>query len=389
MSFSLATESKILLKYFSKQNNANTYLDSKHIFRKIYQDIYSAHNNVQHIKPTDVKVNVNIPLNSHVVGSLIPSNIKVNVEQMSYNLSYNYILLDRPINVYFFFNDQPTKKMIKKYTNFSKLMLIWLYICINSNSVCSNALNIYIYLTKHLKKLPTHEETLDVINANTAFTAHCSSIVIFREEEWFKVFIHETMHNFNLDFSLMNDDYKSKILELFNVQSNVNLYESYVEFWARIMNCCFIAFISSKNEQIFVRNVNELIANEIQYSTFQMVKVLNYMDLTYDTLCNNDDESMEKYHENTNILAYYIIASILMNNYTDFLNLCDSTNDIIYNFKKTKKNIFLFCNFIKIYYLSEKIINNVLNMERKMSRWTSNNSSFILNNLRMTIYELK
>jgi len=276
-------------------------------------------------------------------------------------------------------------------------MFTWLYICSQSNltDLCSTSLNIYIYLTSNLKELPTqHNLTLGVNNANTALTAKCSNIIIFRKEEWFKVFIHETMHNFNLDFSLINDDYKIKILKLFNVNSDVNLYESYVEFWARILNCCFISFLSSKNLNNFISKTKQLISNEIYYSTFQLVKVLNYMNLNYYELCHNKNKTKQQYSEETNILSYYIITTILINNYEDFLFWCDENNSSLYNFKKTIKNINNFCNFIKIYYLQENLLNNISKCENiffSLTEKINKNSSinFILNNLRMTIYELQ
>ena len=58
-------------------------------------------------------------------------------------------------------------------------------------------------------------DIIDQIHVNTGFTTTCpvdSEIVIFREEEWFKVFIHETFHNFALDFSDMNNSACHKIV---------------------------------------------------------------------------------------------------------------------------------------------------------------------------------
>ena len=65
---------------------------------------------------------------------------------------------------------------------------------------------IYTYILLHLSKsLPdTNTSTLGPDNVNTAFTLACSpnsEMVIFRREEWKKVFIHETFHTYGLDFS--------------------------------------------------------------------------------------------------------------------------------------------------------------------------------------------
>jgi L-rhamnose isomerase len=72
---------------------------------------------------------------------------------------------------------------------------------------------IYIYHTSLLKILPnTNVDILNENNVNTAFTRTCpsnSEIVVFRKEEWFKVFIHETFHSFGIDFASMNTSTKS------------------------------------------------------------------------------------------------------------------------------------------------------------------------------------
>ena len=111
------------------------------------------------------------------------------------------------------------------------------------------------------------------------FTTTCpkdSEIVIFRKEEWFKVLIHESFHNFALDFSDMNTYECTKdILSIFPVNSEVNLYESYTEFWAEIMNALFCSFFNLKsktNFDDFLSNFEFFINFERTYSFFQLVK---------------------------------------------------------------------------------------------------------------------
>jgi hypothetical protein len=135
--------------------------------------------------------------------------------------------------------------------------------------------------TVGLKEFPeTNIQILDQENVNTAFTRTCpknSEIIVFRKEEWFKSFLHETFHNFGLDFSDMNNNScNSKILEIFPVNSEVNLFESYTEFWARIMNILFCSFVSMKDkndEKEFLSNVEVFVNFERAYSFFQVVKV--------------------------------------------------------------------------------------------------------------------
>jgi hypothetical protein len=197
---------------------------------------------------------------------------------------------------------------------------MWLYILTEyANKECSKQITIYFYFTTHEKILPVSNiDILDEIHINTAFTTTCpsnSEIVIFRKEEWFKVLIHETFHNFGLDFSDINNDVcVQEIRDLFQVKSDVNLYESYAETWAEIINVSFCSFIKLKNKNSiddFLHNFQEFMIYEMNYSYFQLIKVLDFMGIQYkDLCCNNSKSIMMKetlYKENTNVLAYYVI----------------------------------------------------------------------------------
>ena len=53
------------------------------------------------------------------------------------------------------------------------------------------------------------------------------------------------------------------------------------------------------------------------------------------------------FKEKTNILAYYVIKTILLNNYNGFLEWCKTHNFSILQFNKTNKNITDYCVFIE------------------------------------------
>ena len=79
------------------------------------------------------------------------------------------------------------------------------------------------------------------------FTARCggdkNGVVIYRKEEWFKVFLHETMHYFAFDENLDNNELIDEISDFFLLKKKIKVYEAYCEFWSRIMNSVFIAFM--------------------------------------------------------------------------------------------------------------------------------------------------
>jgi hypothetical protein len=285
-------------------------------------------------------------------------------------------------------------------------MLVWLYIVdMYSSKKCASQLKIFVYHTSLLKNLPgSNIEILNENNVNTAFTRTCpidSEIVVFRKEEWFKVFMHETFHNFGLDFSGMNlTSCNEKILEIFPVNSEVNLFESYTEFWARIMNALFCSFINMKDKNDvdeFLTNSEFFINFERIFAFFQMVKVLEFMSLTYKDLYKKTgmSQNMRKtlYKEDTNVLSYYVVTLVLLNSYQDFLSWCNTNNIAILNFKKTTKNLDEFCKFIEKKYKTKNMLEGVECTEKllhrvKRSTRKQKDILYLLNNLRMTICEM-
>jgi hypothetical protein len=235
---------------------------------------------------------------------------------------------------------------------------------------------------------------------NTAFTTTCSKdseIVIFRKEEWLKVFIHETFHNFGLDFSTLNNNQTHECIHnIYKVKSSINAYEAYTEFWAEIINALFCSYYDTPNNDIntFLSNCEFYINFERIYSTFQLVKTLDFMGLQYNDLYSNSKQSEiireNLYKENTNVLAYYIIKTVLMNNYTGFLSWCKTNNLLLLDFKKTTGNQKQFCEFIEKNYKKQSLINNIHQSEIFLSKLKKKKEAnqFILTNMRMSILEL-
>jgi hypothetical protein len=267
-------------------------------------------------------------------------------------------------------------------------ILTWLYMIYDykqsvSGSGCNPPKNLhcFFYLSSHKKQFPINNRSLNQspnilseINANTAFTSTCAmnvnEIVIFRMEEWFKVFIHETIHTFGLDFSDMSglilEQTKMKMLDIFKVKSDVNLYEAYTEFWAEIINIMFCSLYVNKIERYnilfpskteFYDNTIKLLNLESIFSIIQMNSILHFMDLNYEDLYNSKTSRLrEKYKERTNILSYYVIKNILLTHSNDFFDWILNNNVGAHNFlsfvyfKKTKKYMNDFCHFILAYH---------------------------------------
>ena len=419
----ISKKSKLLMSFFTKSKYINHIEQTQrtdNILTRLYHDILNAHNfllkskqtrgaNFYSITTKKIHSSTQITRPQNFGVHSFPEQVRKHIDEMSLTeLCYTFSLFNRNIKLFFITEEDHIELKLEEYNKHVDSIIMWLHI-INeyASRQCSSNLAVYFYFTSLEKMLPTSNiQVLDENNVNTAFTTTCpkdSEIVVYRKEEWFKVFIHESFHNFALDFSDMNNaECKSRILDIFPVQSEVNLYESYTEFWAEIMNALFCSFISLKdknNIEEFLSNSEFFINFERTYSFFQLTKALRFMGLSYtDLYSKNIHRTVLRetlYKEKTNVLSYYVIKTILMNNYQDFLFWCNKNNLSLLQFKKTTKNQIEYCKFIERNYKKNTMLDGVEQSQKflnvlysKNTNRRQTNDSYILSNLRMSICEL-
>lgn len=211
---------------------------------------------------------------------------------------------------------------------------------------CSKELDVYLYFTPFKKNLPdTPSSTVGPQHSNTGFTTSCTAnlskngskdrteIIIYRYEEFFKVLLHETMHNLDLDFGHMTDEVT--VDHLFpGIKHDIILSETYAETWARLLNVAFYCYYNIlgghggyKKYQLAVQRC---LATERAFSLYQATNVLAHMGLTLPQILSTDAtvKSLvsKKYSEDTNVFAYYILAGLTMLEADLFLQWCKDTN---------------------------------------------------------------
>jgi hypothetical protein len=407
----LSKQSKELMLFFSKNKHLNFVKltnKTKTILRELYNEIQQANNYVKKqmkykytIKKILSATQITKPLNFN--SKSFPEIVRKHIDEvMMSEICYSFSLYDRNVKVYFIVENDNIALEIQQYNKYIETIATWLYILnMYASKECATTLNIYFYFTSLEKNLPNSNiHVLDEINVNTAFTTTCpsdSEIVVFRKEEWLKVFIHETFHNFSLDFSIMNCDIIHQcIMNIYKVNSYINAFEAYTEFWAEIMNALFCSYYATTNNNIneFLSNCEFYINLERTYSLFQLVKTLDFMGLQYKDLYSNTKQSIilreNLYKENTNVLSYYIIKTVLINNYQGFLNWCKTNNLSLLNFKKTIGNQKQFCKFIEKNYKTQSLLDGIHESHNFLSKIKKKkeNNKFILSNMRMSICEL-
>lgn len=247
-------------------------------------------------------------------------------------------------------------------------MYLWLYvinvIATDNSKSCSRFIDITVFLVDVPKELPViGSEIIGPEHVNSGYTYTCkeyNEIVIYRDEEWFKVFVHETFHSYGLDFSSYNmDKYQERLYKMFNINEEILIYEAYCETWARVINIMMHNFLDHPNQRFssFKKICIEDLQKEAVHSMTQSCKVLKYMGLSYKILISKDESlkkcSLTLYKEKSNVFCYYILTSLLLFFLDDLMKWCCEHNYDCLCIPKNIKSIDRFIEFIEKRYNNE------------------------------------
>jgi len=320
-------------------------------FKLIYKQIKQSYLEVIKIKLNKKVINNNYKLKTN---KFISKNI-VNSINNTVKEYYNFSCKLNDLNVNINYAKLQSDYNIEKIKNDIYNILACLYLI---KSFCKksdfNNINIYLYKTKFSKHLPQNNvKILDCEHVNSGYTLLGNSyrdLIIYREEEWFKVFIHECFHAFKLDFNgELSKEASDKINKIIPIKNTIKIEEAYSETWAKILNCCIYSYTTTHNVKKFIKTCVLILKYEIYYSIIQMNKVLLYNNIIYDYINDNKTNkiNLSTYIEKSNVFSYYVISTILLFNYREFIKLTLENNETICNFNKTTENIDNLVSFIE------------------------------------------
>ena len=325
-----------------------------------------------------------------VYESLDSVEIKQHIEQLDKTVTQVKLLVGaRSYNLHFVL-PSGSKIVIAKCLF---MMNMWLHIVDKfAGNVCSKNVDVYLYLTDLKKLLPAGQrQTIELEHVNTAFTTCCSDrteIFIFRKEEWFKVFVHECFHNMGMDFDITTSKSQNLLQAIFQLQSKCHLDESYCEMWAETVNILLINAATKKSFEECLPVIERQIHQERIFSLFQAAKVLNHFGLGYSDLIENTPEKgtlRRNYKETTEAFCYFVLKSLLMFNFNDFVEWiflnCKSIK-----FKENQLNKFV--NDLIVQKHNEmKFLKSMKAMHTFFE--SSRRKSFLTSTLRMSAVELE
>ncbi len=313
-----------------------------YFIKLLYTLIYKASN-----QPTNYTLTIEENVIIHAEENhYLPKNIRLHINETSYTL-YKIIfkIKDIIINVKLYAN----KININKYIYFIKLIL---NMCVNESIGSKNNFDITFYLTSFEKNKPT--SSIDPEHINSGYCKSNGEVVIFRKEEWFKVFIHECFHLFCLDFNEVEIDFKKIFSILFFIKSDFLFFESLVEYWARTINISIVSFFTKKNisyeEFELLMEVN--LSIEQIYSVIQMKNMLSDLNISYTDMitkpCN--------YTETTNAFCYYVLSALLFSHYEQTMAWFVEHNQTLLQFTKNTEHVYLFYQYIRSIYKSPEFL---------------------------------
>lgn len=295
-------------------------------------------------------------------------------------------------------------KIDKFFKDRIKLIYLWLHVSNKyRDSNCSNTITIYIYLSDLYKTLPEKGKQLEEFNVNTAITTSCiknGKIYIYREEEWFKVLIHETFHVFGLDFtnrSHVQTDYQQimdkKVSDFISIKTDLRFFETYCEINAEWLNILFYTYFNSfgqTNENI-LKSFYKNLVYEKMFSIIQSEKILNHYGVNYMDIFNTDSNNIEninkKYKEKTYCLSYIILKSIYMFNLENLFEWNHIKNGNSLRIKLTEENTNSFADILKQNYNNPEYL-KFLNKSREWLIRNENKNNIETKTCRMSLFEI-
>jgi len=289
------------------------------------------------------------------------------------------------VHLYYGLGNKPSQTLLTK--QFEKIFVWYYFISRFSSEECSKRVNLHIYNIDEKKVFPEHGEPIGSFHVNSAFTTSCmpeTSVYIYRNEEWYKVLMHESFHNFGLDFSSLDENYGNQpILSLFpHVEAkSIRIYESYCETWATFFNAFMHGFFSTQkkeNVSLILKKTKSMICDECIFSIMQTVRILNHYGFTYSSFIRKFADS-KKMVEHTNVFSYYILKSILLCQFDHFFTWSKRNNESILVFRKNYKTVEEYIQLIAKLY-------NKPEFQMKIKYVEQLKKSPLKNSLRMTFH---
>jgi len=251
----------------------------------------------------------------------------------NYTIKYNDLELELSINT------NNCNKVSKNYN-----LIISRALILGAIHKKNHSLNINIWFTKMKKRLPKDDKLLGPCEINSG-SSYINNISLWREEEYQKLILHETIHNYNIDFRLPPSN-KSVIFELFNINPNIEIrfFESYTEIIACIVNCILCSYEMGKDYDYCLNLLNI----ELNFSIFQLSKILVFYGFENIRDFYQKYDGKDRFKQTTSVFSYFFVKLVFLYNLDELIEFIDDNCDGLVFPNNQSKIDNLFDLFIKL-----------------------------------------
>jgi hypothetical protein len=277
---------------------------------------------------TNAKISATIidRLNYIQNGVFVSLDIKLYIEN---NIdSWEYYTFPH-MNMDFFYSSKinilKKNKIIKNFYIISK----WIYELFGNSTQKIN----FVYFDTPLKKeINKSYNFLSSQNVNSGLSSSGKILMVWRNEESSKVFIHELIHYLDKDVKYDNNFNDIIKVNLGNIQYPILINETITELQAQFFHTIYISTIIDKTTNTTNINTFKTIYNcEQIFSWYQFVKIMDF----YDIKKFKEEYLVEKFNQSSNVFSYYILKSILGIKFGDIIFKLDHINNLINSTKST------------------------------------------------------
>ena len=315
------------------------------------------------------------------------------------NKNLKIIIYDEKINIFYDIYFQKLEDILEFLKQLDILIRITIFIFYEINTSDNNKIDCNFFLTDIKKKINWDlNETLGINHVNSGLTSKsfvkknaCDKntyILIWRKEELFKVYIHELIHFFDIDFNHLNNN-KKIFAENFCLSKEIKLIpnEAITDFTAIILKSVFYSHYEKKY------TLEKILQYEIKFILFQAIKILKYYNYnSWDDFSKKDSKECRiLFTQKSSIFSYYILKALMFFNFNKTINLLKQINNkesFYLNYNSNPNN------FSKIIELQINSVKNGDSFQKLFQRVVESfnfkrySNKKIVNTIRMSLFEL-
>jgi hypothetical protein len=310
--------------------------------------------NISNLCKRMILMTENIQLNKHIKAEnkiiyvqnekLFPNRFmcKQVEKYVSDNKFYKVIYDTKLFNISLYFVNSPKDREIQDIIRY----IINIALIVSTLSSFRTPIKITIIFTPFKKQINYGEnKLLDVCNINSGVSIKYDCVLIWREEEWKFILIHELVHCYGLDDILLPhysvNEVTNYITTNYKISGPVLPAEAFDDAISTIIYVCYF--------NLNIKDIIKKLHGEVCYSIHQISKLFKHITVNDINQLNKKSLNNVVLKQQSDVFSYFILKTALLFEYELFCNYVITKNKNKYASKMV------------VYVLNNKRFINVLN----------------------------